>query len=77
MIIISGNLLKTLLLILMIITHISSLLLISYVLMSPYHGGMDRVVIGLIWVCRCMCKWTGRWIMGMIPRMLHAGGQVL
>ena len=42
---ISGNLLKTLLLILMSIAHIYSLLWISYVLMSPYRGGTDRVVI--------------------------------
>ena len=42
---IGGNLLNTLLLILMIITHSSSLLQISYVLMSPYRGDMERVVI--------------------------------
>ena len=49
MIIIGGKLLKTFLLILMSIAHSSSLLLISYVLMSAYRGGMDRVVIGSIW----------------------------
>ena len=50
MIIIGGKLLKTFLLILMSIAHRFSLLLISYVLMSTYRGGMDRVVIGSIWV---------------------------
>ena len=49
MIIIGGKLLKTFLLILMSIAHSSSLLHISYVLMSTYRGGMDRVVIGSIW----------------------------
>ena len=51
---IGGNSLKTLLLILLSIAHSSSLLWISYVLMSPYRGGTDRVVIGSSWVCQCM-----------------------
>ena len=51
MIFIGGIFLKTLLLILMGIVHNSSLLRISYVLVSQYRVGMDRVVIGSIWVC--------------------------
>ena len=37
---------EELLLILMSIAHRYSLLRISYVMMSPYHGGMDRVAFG-------------------------------
>ena len=51
---IGGNLLKTLLLILIGISNSSSLLSISSVMMSPYQGGMDRVVIGYIFVFRHM-----------------------
>ena len=47
-----GNLLKTLLLILVSIVRKYSFLLISSVMMSPYLGGMDRVVIGSIWLLR-------------------------
>ena len=50
--IISGNSLKTLLLILMIILYSSSLIRILSVLIIPYQGGTDRVVIGSIWVFR-------------------------
>ena len=49
-----GNPLNTSLLILMIIAHIYSLLRISYVLMSLYRGGTDRVVMdqfGFVNVC--------------------------
>ena len=49
---IGGNVLKTLVLILMSIAHSSSTLRISYVLMIPYRGGKYRVVIGSIWVFR-------------------------
>ena len=55
------------------ISHRYSLLRISYVLMSPYWGSMDIVVIGLIWVCRCMWEWTGSRRIGWRSRMLHAG----
>ena len=48
--IIGGKSLKTSLLILMRIPHRYSLLRISYVLMIPYRGGTDRVVIGSIGV---------------------------
>ena len=72
---IGGKSLKTLLLILMSIIHSYSLLRISYVLMSPYCGGTDRVVIGSILVCQYVeidrksengveiqnsaCRWSG------------------
>ena len=46
---IGGNFLNTLLPSLIIIAHISYLLVVLYILMSPYHIGMDRVVIGSIW----------------------------
>ena len=49
MIIIGVKLLKTILLILMSLVRNFSLLQISSVLMSPYRGGMYRVVIGYIW----------------------------
>ena len=74
---IGGNLLNTLLIILMSIAHRFSLLRISSVMMSPYHGGIDRVVIGSIWVCQCMWQCTGRQRMGWISGMMHAGGQGL
>ena len=45
---IGGNSFKTLLLILMSIVHSYSLLRIFSVLMSPYYGGTDRVIIGSI-----------------------------
>ena len=45
---VGGKSLKTLLLVLMSTSHSYSLLRISYMLMSPYHGGTDRVVIGSI-----------------------------
>ena len=62
---IGGNSLKTLLLILMSIAHSYSILCISYVLMSPYCSGMDRVVIGSIWVANVcgnsqVSGWWGR-----------------
>ena len=72
---VGGNLLKTLLLILMIIAYSYSLLRISYVPMSPYRGGMDRVVIGSIWVCRYMWMWKGIHRIGRRSRILHVGGQ--
>ena len=53
---IGGNFLKTLLLILMSIAHSYSLFWISYVLMSPYCGGTERVIIGSIWVFQCMLQ---------------------
>ena len=49
---IGGNSLKTSLIILMSIAHSSSILQISYVLMSSYRSGTDRVVIGSIWFLR-------------------------
>ena len=58
----------------MIIAHRYSLLWISYVLMSTYCGGMEWVVIGSIWVCRCMWQWEGIRIIGRRYRMLHTGG---
>ena len=47
---ISGNLLKTLLLILMSIALRSSLPQMSYVLMSPYHGGHWINLVFLMYV---------------------------
>ena len=44
---ISGNSLNTLLLILMSIAYSYSLLRISYVIMSPYRGGIYRLCINL------------------------------
>ena len=49
---IGGNSLNNLLLVLIIVTHSSSLLRISYVLMIPYCGGTDREKnLGLPNVC--------------------------
>ena len=48
------NLLKIFLPILVSITHSSYLLQILSVMMSPYQGGTDRVVIVSIWVFQCM-----------------------
>ena len=71
---IGGNSLNTLLLILMSITHSSSVICISSVLMSPYLCGTYMVVIGSIWVCQFMWQWKGIQIMRLIPRILHAVG---
>ena len=75
--IIDGNPLKNLLLILMSIAHSSSLLQISYLLMTSYKGGMYRVVIGSILVFRFMWKLTGSHRMGHRSTMLHSGVCVL
>ena len=60
---IGGNLLKTSLLILMSIAHSYSILQISYVLMIPYCGGTDRVVIGSFWDSHVFVngKESGEW----------------
>ena len=77
MIIIGGNLLKNVLLILIIISHSYSLLCILSMLMIPYQGGTDRVVIGSIWIFRCMWKWTGSRRMGHRSRIMHVGSRGL
>ena len=74
---IGGNLLKTSLLILMSIAHSYSLLQVSYVLVIPYCGGMDRVVIGSIFIYQYMWQFTVSRRMGRISRILHTGGQGL
>ena len=74
---ISGNWLKTLILILMSITHSYSLLRISYVLMSPHHIGTDSVIIESIWGFWGMWKWKGRRRMEQKYRMMHAVGRGL
>ena len=74
---IGGNLLKTLLLILMSSIHRSYLLQVLYVLISSYCRGTDRVVIVSIWVFQCMCKWTGSQRMGWMSIILHADGRGL
>ena len=60
---IGGNFFKTSLLILMSIAHSYSILQISYVLMIPYCGGTDRVVIGSFWDSHVFVngKESGEW----------------
>ena len=75
--IIGGNLLNILLLVLISIVHSDSLLRVSCVMMSPYIGGMDRLVIGPVWVFQCMWQYIRSRGMGQRSRIMHAGGQGL
>ena len=68
---IGRNSLKTWLLISMSITNSPYLLQISYVLMSPYQGGTDKVAIGSICGCRCVWQWENSRRTRKIYIMLH------
>ena len=71
---IGGKPLNSLLLVLISIADRSSLLLISYVLMSTNRDGTDRVLIGSIMVCRCMWQWEVSRRMERRSRMMHMDG---